>query len=277
MSYNTDLQNNNADLRAILNTVNALPEAGTGETPEPVIRELTITENGTYTAPDGVDGYSPVSVNVSIPEGYVKPSGTLNITENGAYDVTDKAGVTVAVEAPDPVLQSKTVTPTSVDQKVSFDPGFDGLKSVLVKGDANLVPENIVSGKSIFGVAGSAEIGGGSGSEVNIGNTSLTITVENGKVATGYFPYYNNDQEKSYKGFSTHSTSLFVEEVGSNGGILLNIYDNGDFLFGSHANVAVSENIRLDTVIDGVILLCEIIDITMPASIKITYEEKMWG
>jgi hypothetical protein len=38
-------------------------EAGSGGA-EPVIRELSITENGTYTAPDGVDGYSPVVVNV---------------------------------------------------------------------------------------------------------------------------------------------------------------------------------------------------------------------
>ena len=32
---------------------------------DPVINSLTITENGTYTAPSGVDGYSPVTVNVS--------------------------------------------------------------------------------------------------------------------------------------------------------------------------------------------------------------------
>ena len=31
---------------------------------EPVIEPLVVTENGTYTAPDGVDGYSPVTVNV---------------------------------------------------------------------------------------------------------------------------------------------------------------------------------------------------------------------
>lgn len=30
----------------------------------PVIESLTVTANGTYTAPEGVDGYSPVNVNV---------------------------------------------------------------------------------------------------------------------------------------------------------------------------------------------------------------------
>ena len=30
MSYNTDLQSNNADLQSILNTINSLPEAGSG-------------------------------------------------------------------------------------------------------------------------------------------------------------------------------------------------------------------------------------------------------
>ena len=31
---------------------------------DPVIQPLSVTANGTYTAPEGVDGYSPVTVNV---------------------------------------------------------------------------------------------------------------------------------------------------------------------------------------------------------------------
>lgn len=40
----------------------ALSGSGGGE---PVIEALSVTENGTYTAPSGIDGYSPVTVNVS--------------------------------------------------------------------------------------------------------------------------------------------------------------------------------------------------------------------
>lgn len=32
---------------------------------EPTIEALSVTENGTYTAPSGVDGYNPITVNVS--------------------------------------------------------------------------------------------------------------------------------------------------------------------------------------------------------------------
>lgn len=44
-------------LSGIVNGVNSI-------TTQPTIQSLSITENGTYTAPTGVDGYSPITVNV---------------------------------------------------------------------------------------------------------------------------------------------------------------------------------------------------------------------
>lgn len=64
-----------------------------------VIESKSITENGTYTAPTGVDGYSPITVDVpnsyaAADEGKVVSNGTLvaqgsaTVTENGTVDTT---------------------------------------------------------------------------------------------------------------------------------------------------------------------------------------------
>lgn len=49
----------------------------------PVIEALSVTENGTYTAPSGVDGYSPVNVNVAC--------GATNVVV-GEFTCRDTAG-----------------------------------------------------------------------------------------------------------------------------------------------------------------------------------------
>ena len=46
---------------------------GQGGSGEAVIRSLDVTENGTYSAPSGVDGYNPVNVNVSGGGGSLTP------------------------------------------------------------------------------------------------------------------------------------------------------------------------------------------------------------
>ena len=47
-----------------------------------VIESLSVTENGTYQVPEGVDGYNPVSVNVPSVTPVLE---TLSVTENGTY------------------------------------------------------------------------------------------------------------------------------------------------------------------------------------------------
>lgn len=51
--------------------------------PEPVINSLLVSENGVYTAPEGVDGFDPVTVNVPAPQPVIESK---TITENGVYN-----------------------------------------------------------------------------------------------------------------------------------------------------------------------------------------------
>lgn len=54
-------------------------------------------------------------------------------------------------------LQAKTATPSSSQQVVEAGTGYNGLSTVVVEGDANLVAENIKDGVEIFGVEGTLD------------------------------------------------------------------------------------------------------------------------
>lgn len=64
---------------------------------------------------------------------YIRPQGTMSISANGnGIDVTEYAAVDVAVPAPSPSLQNKTVSPTTSQQTIQADGGYDGLGTVTV-------------------------------------------------------------------------------------------------------------------------------------------------
>ena len=105
---------------------------GGGEALPTQEKTVNITTNGTHEVlPD--DGFTlskvKANVNVPIPDGYIKPIGTLEITENGSYDVTEKAGVVVAVPDREIVLQDIEATKNGT---YSADAGFDGIGQVTV-------------------------------------------------------------------------------------------------------------------------------------------------
>lgn len=82
MKFEVEINTNEKGFVAEFNSV---------QTVEPIVEPLEVTENGTYTVPEGVVGYTPVTVNVV-------PTGEITITENGVHDVSDYASAVVDVE-----------------------------------------------------------------------------------------------------------------------------------------------------------------------------------
>lgn len=65
------------------------------------LEEKYITKNGVYTATEPNFGFSKIEVRVDIPPDYVNPEGTVEITENGTYNVEHFEFAEVNVPIPD--------------------------------------------------------------------------------------------------------------------------------------------------------------------------------
>ena len=97
--------------------------------PIPVTVLPTITENGVHSVETG-KYMKTVTVDVPIPDGYLKPVGDFPMSENGTYDVRRYETATVNVHPP---LQEKSVTPAASAQEVVSDAGVYGLSKVTVE------------------------------------------------------------------------------------------------------------------------------------------------
>lgn len=94
---------------------------------KPVLEDITITPNKKIQEFThlGFDGYDKVIVE-PIPEEYIKPEGTLEVTENGEYDVTEKEKVNVNVNVSiDEYINTQSATSNSIVNRIIKLPMID--------------------------------------------------------------------------------------------------------------------------------------------------------
>lgn len=161
----------------------------TDSTPSPSLQNKTVTpttSQQTVTADSGYDGLGTVTVN-AMPSGSATTPAT-SITANPSISVSSGGLITATASASKSITPTvsagyvssgtagtvsvsgsntsqlatqaaTTYTPTTTDQTIASGKYLTGTQTI--KGDANLVAENIKKDVSIFGVMGTHEGGGG--------------------------------------------------------------------------------------------------------------------
>lgn len=137
-------------------TVNAMP-SGSASTPATTITAnptISVSSGGLITA--SVSGSQSVTPTVSA--GYVSSgtAGTVSVSGSETSQLDTQA--------------AQTITPTTTDQTIASGKYLTGVQTI--KGDANLLAENIKKGVAIFGITGTYEGEGPSGYTVTISLTN---------------------------------------------------------------------------------------------------------
>ena len=131
------------DFTALVDAVISPPEGGAVYGYDKInitvpTEDITITENGTYTAPSTVAGYKTVIVNI--------PLDSITITENGHYTHQNNGGyndITVDVQGGgSAVIQPLTVTANGT---YTVPTGVDGFNPIIVNITPNLQDKTITA------------------------------------------------------------------------------------------------------------------------------------
>jgi hypothetical protein len=118
---------------------------------DPVLDTLSITENGTYTPPVGVDGYNSITVDIE-PE-IIEPTGTITIKTNGTHDVSGYANAKVNVPTGNEALGSIVIT-----ENGTYTPpvGIDGYNNINVNiaggdsGDKPILTSKVITANGVY-------------------------------------------------------------------------------------------------------------------------------
>mgnify|MGYP004519896541 CR=1 FL=1 len=188
-----------------------LPESSTGKKSKTILREgkysyinpytvMTVKDAPATVKGDNLLGYISSNESGAYPlkgvqdnKYYIRISGSdANVTADqmlsGNVGYTSNGKVTGSIQR----QAAQTITPSTTDQTISSGKYLSGVQTI--KGDTNLIPENIKKDVSIFGVLGELESTGGA----NVAQGTITgagaeaVTIDTGLNSISIFAFFNH-------------------------------------------------------------------------------------
>lgn len=196
------------------------PSAGSATTPATTITAnptITVSTSGLITS----TASTSQSITPTVVAGYVSAgtAGTVSVSGSNTKQLTAKAAA--------------TYTPTTADQTIASGQYLTGAQTI--KGDANLLAENIKKDVSIFGVTGTFEGSGGGG-----GGSTLTVVIDNmGEIyyvdASGTYQHISSPSSATFPA-PEHSLIAFLTDAAMISPGCENIITRASVALGSRAN-----------------------------------------
>lgn len=108
-------QTNNID--GSLGVYDFIPGSGDSDYYLPVLVDASFTANGSYSPADyDADGFDQITI--AVPSSGIVPTGTLTISSNGTYDVTNYASAAVSISAPEPSYTWQTLSGNNLEMNI---------------------------------------------------------------------------------------------------------------------------------------------------------------
>lgn len=211
----TPMENNTEGLREILQTVQQLPAVTKAKLQE---KSVTPAAGAQSVTPDsGYDGLSKVTVAAmpaaaqATPEISVSTSGliTASASQTAGYVQAGTKSATKQLTT----QAAQTITPGTTDKTISSGRYLTGNQTI--RGDENLVAENIKSGVSIFGVEGTLAAGA-----VKRVTGTITFESEYMVISLGFvpdivmFPDFTYPNRNGTIQICSSAAAFFTESVG---------------------------------------------------------------
>lgn len=208
------------EIMDISQEISAIQEAARGsEIRQPIVDALNTLNGGTLPQVSAQDAKKILCVNsqgqwVASNEQYVPtPTGTLNISENGAYNVADKAQAIVNVQGGSSILVPKTIT-----QNGTYNPASDNADgysnvTVNVPGGGVLIQKNITQNGTYNASSDNAD----GYSSVNVNVLKFVEPLDYLENSHYYISHTSSSRAiEIYYGSPVETVASFLLEIGSN-------------------------------------------------------------